>query len=74
MAEIDADKISQPRGQTMKRRAAARLAAVQVLYQIEMTGIAVERAIAEFLEGKRPTPDGDDDALPAWSQVVVDPR
>ena len=33
-----------------RRRSNARLAAVQALYQIEMTGVSVEQAVKEFLE------------------------
>ncbi len=50
------------------RRAAARLAAVQALYQIEMTGLPVDQAIAQFLSGDAPQADredGDCAALPA---------
>ena len=65
MTGVGSDMVRQPRGPAMKHRAAARLAAVQALYQIEMTGVAVERAIAEFLDGDRPQPDGEDEGLSA---------
>jgi N utilization substance protein B len=42
------------------RRAAARLAAVQALYQIEITGLAVDQAIAQFLAGEAPRTDIED--------------
>jgi N utilization substance protein B len=44
------------------RRAAARLAAVQALYQIEMSGIAVDQVVAQFLSGEAPQGDGEDAA------------
>jgi len=50
------------------RRAAARLAAVQALYQIEMTGVGVDWVIAQFLSGEAPQPEAEDGAcatLPA---------
>ncbi len=51
------------------RRAAARLCAVQALYQIEITaGVAVDQVIAQFLAGEAPQGDGEDEpsaALPA---------
>ncbi|MCZ6637538.1 MAG: transcription antitermination factor NusB [Alphaproteobacteria bacterium] len=65
MTEAGSDTVRQSHGAAMRRRAAARLAAVQALYQIEMTGVAVERAIAEFLDGDRPQPDGEDEDLAA---------
>ena len=37
-------------GSAKARRKAARLAAVQSLYQIDLTGIAVESAVSEFIE------------------------
>lgn len=37
-------------GSAMARRAAARLAAVQALYQIELAGASVEAVIGEFIE------------------------
>ena len=36
------------RGAQMERRAAARLAAVQALYQLEQTGLGVDTVVAEF--------------------------
>lgn len=50
------------------RRAAARLTAVQALYQIEISGVGVDQAIAQFLAGEAPQGDGEDGpsaALPA---------
>lgn len=47
---------------TASRRAAARLAAVQALYQIEMTGVGPDWVIAQFLAGKAPQPDAEDGA------------
>ncbi|MCZ6496039.1 MAG: transcription antitermination factor NusB [Alphaproteobacteria bacterium] len=50
------------------RRAAARLTAVQALYQIEIAGVGVDQAIAQFLAGEAPQGDGEDGpsaALPA---------
>jgi N utilization substance protein B len=46
-------------------RAAARLAAVQALYQVEMTGRGVDWVIAQFLSGKAPQPEAEDDACTA---------
>lgn len=65
MTGVGSDMVRQPPGPATRRRAAARLAAVQALYQIEMTGVAVDQAIAEFLGGGRPQPDGDDEGLSA---------
>jgi N utilization substance protein B len=44
------------------RRAAARLAAVQALYQIEIAEAPAEEVIGQFLSGQRPVPEpeGDD--------------
>jgi len=44
-------------------RTAARLAAVQVLYEIELTDVGVDWAIAQFLSGKFPQPEAEDGAL-----------
>ncbi|MDH3241410.1 MAG: transcription antitermination factor NusB [Alphaproteobacteria bacterium] len=43
------------------RRSAARLAAVQALYQVEIAGAGPEEVIGQFLSGERPQPDRDDD-------------
>jgi len=42
------------------RRSAARLAAVQALYQIEIGGAAPAEVIAQFLAGERPEPEAED--------------
>jgi N utilization substance protein B len=42
------------------RRAAARLAAVQALYQIEIAGADPQEVIGQFLSGERPEPESDD--------------
>ncbi|MEE8283662.1 MAG: transcription antitermination factor NusB [Alphaproteobacteria bacterium] len=47
------------------RRAAARLTAVQALYQIEIAGVGVDQAIAQFLAGEAPQGDGEDGASAA---------
>lgn len=47
------------------RRAAARLAAVQALYQVEMTGVGVDWVISQFLSGKAPQPEAEDGACVA---------
>src|SRR6185369_15338651 len=43
------------------RRSAARLVAVQALYQIDLTGVAAETAITEFVQHRigRDDPEGD---------------
>ncbi|MDX1482859.1 MAG: transcription antitermination factor NusB [Alphaproteobacteria bacterium] len=54
-------------------RTAARLAAVQALYQIELTGAPVDQVIEEFLSGARPEPDQEDDVvtgLPAPDPIL----
>ena len=48
-ASKDKDRISKHRGASL-RRSAARLAAVQALYQIEMSGTAPEVVLDEFLD------------------------
>ncbi len=44
-------------------RFAARLGAVQTLYQLELTGMPVDQAIAQWVGGEFPVPDGEDAAL-----------
>ena len=48
-----------------RRRAAARLAAVQALYQIEMSDIDADHVIDDFLAGDRPLTDSEDEGASA---------
>jgi N utilization substance protein B len=64
MTENDFQELGQTQGAVMGRRSATRLAAVQALYQIEMTDVAEDKVIAEFLAGDRPIPDGEDKEMP----------
>lgn len=59
-------KIKTPPSQRVGRRSAARLAAVQALYQIEMTGVGPDWVIGQFLSGKSPRPDTEDSA---WNSL-----
>lgn len=62
----------QQNGGGARRRTTARLAAVQALYQIELTAAPVEQVIGEFGSAKQPIPDGEDAALAEL--VQPDPR
>jgi len=57
------EKLDKPHAGGAGRRSAARLGAVQVLYQLEMSDVPVDQAIAQFLTGEHPEPDGEDAAL-----------
>lgn len=48
----------------LSRRTATRIAAVQALYQIEMTALAVEQVVNQFLAGERPAPEDEEDLVP----------
>lgn len=48
-------------GTPVNRRSAARLAAVQALYQMQLGGATVEEAIAQFTAGRNTAPVSDDD-------------
>lgn len=53
------------RPQATSRRTAARLAAVQALYQVALADGSAERIIADVLAGKGPAPEEEDAALAA---------
>lgn len=50
--------MARPPNPNIARRSAARLAAVQVLYSLDMTGTDVEQALAEFRERREAEPRG----------------
>lgn len=78
-AGADKQNVTAPPSAAVGARTAARLAAVQALYQIELTGVAPDRVVAQFLSGQVPEPEGEDRAcalLPApdselFSSVVL---
>jgi len=59
-------------GSTRSGRPAARLAAVQALYQIDVTGVATELVIAEFLEHRFADLDGAESYAGADTQLFAD--
>lgn len=54
-----------------RRRTAARLAAVQALYQMDLTGGAPETVVADVLQAERTQPAGEKSGLPAPDPASV---
>ena len=54
-----------------RRRTAARLAAVQALYQMDLTGAAPEVVIRDVLQAERAQPAGEKGGLPAPDPSTV---
>lgn len=62
MAGDNPARVEHPPGSELSRRAATRIAAVQALYQIEMTGLPAADVVGQFLAGEPPRPElGDED-------------
>ena len=59
------------RGDGALRRSAARLAAVQALYQVELSGLPAEDVIAQFAEGRTPDDVAEGERAPEIAQADI---